>query len=931
MALYPQIGRNTDMPWREWFQFKVATLGFTNAATLAWANAVDKLTDDHWSYGLAGQAQSGGILGGWATILKGNDPDFELASGMDELLSIGIYYQLALQVNTCVGETHVNFGTGELNDPQGGLEVDWNAVTGKKYDGVNNWPAFPIRFGDATSLADQKESDGATCIPVFGSDGGCPAFGDFPESRMNWFASWDTWGGVAANAYQSRFFDYGIVLEMLQVYSPPNWGNVNNGETLLFSLTPQKIKAYFFNPVVNSIAPGRMKTIGDFTIDGLGFDIPETSFDIYDWNNTETWDDRVYQIDFIGMSGEGTFSVNEAQFASRTNTQIVIAAGNMPALPDGSYEILLHKKNNNTPAQMDEPEAYAGDWRSDDDGRVHEGTRMILLIGGASEYIAPLILTNWRFKNPAGASVLRSWAPIDVSAPKTFYDGRIVNVSGLKRALDGKTGLYSISDMTVTVSNTDQEITDLLASYMARNQLVEIFHTWQDIPEAWKYQVFRGIVDNVREKQPNYEFVIKDVLQKYFNKKVPVYILTEAEYPNIKDSSINKCIPERIGLHYLSTADTKGACLAFCVDTSDNEYIAARGSLHSITEVYADNVLVNPANYAVLYKDGGRTYINFTVDMGNAKITFNCTGYMFGSWNSANGYVQNPAYVIAFLFALLAEIPIAFLNLAKIDEVATILDDQGYGESGRLDLATQREFDAVLAELLFTCGAKGFNGRDGRFEIEIKDISSFTTSKMLWSQLDVTDRITRDLYKGLVNRIRFRGDSYPGQSFFRYADIMTHAKSITDFEAEIESRSQFDFPWTDAEDLILSRVSEELLKRAYGDKRINFSLPIRFIEELDLHSNITFQDLIRNESGRYFYIESIDYNFATQAMKMIAIDLQYLIETYFILGDEDVLPSDWINTLPDQRIYGYMCDEITGLLPDGTPGKAMIDENLVGV
>ena len=934
MPNYPTMGLHTTIPWREWIRFHVAGIEH-HEKDLRFMNAVALTKLVHYPYGIVGQAKDGsGNYTGWATLCRPSGSDFTLVAGADKIIAAGIYYQL-IKIEI-VNDQSIDIASDihDLNDPQGS-EIDWDHVSSRRYDADNQWPVFPIRGDDIARFHDQRQSDQHECDygDFFDS---CWSLSDFPIPLeiFQWFSAGvpdPAFDATESRKYQDHLFDYGTAIEVRMFLSrfDDTWrNNVDNGETVQLGCTPQKFKIYYWNAVVNSLSPARWKTGQDFILNGLGFDPSDDDLWAYAINSDDPWNDRVISIQFIGKQGEGTFTVNEPDFTI-SNTQITIASADMPALPNGSYDILLTKENDGM-GPADRTESYAGDWRTRSDGRMFEGERLVLFVGNSPKYITPVILTKWRFKDPAGGIALRNWAPIDVSSPDTFYDGRIVNVSGLRRALDVKTGLYSISDMTVEVANTDKEITDLFKSYIVKNQIVEIFHTWRDVPEGWKYNIFRGIVEDVREKQPNYEFVIKDLLQKYFKVKVPRHVLTKAFYSKIKDSSINKSIPERLGLHYLNTTETKGALLALCVDTEAFEYIAAYGSMHSITEVFADNVLVDPAQWDIAYKDGGRTYIDFTVDMGNKKITFNGCGYMFGEWNSENGYVQNPAYIIAFLFALLAEIPLAYLNLEKIDALAAIFEDQEYDESGRLDLHSQRDFDSVLAELLFTYGAKGYNGRDGRFDVEVKDISSFATYKMIWGQLDVKDRVSRDLYKGLVNRIRYRGDSYPAQSFFRYADIMTHSKSIEDFEAEIESRQSFDFPWTTSEAMIIQRVNEELLKRAYGEKRINFTLPIRFIEDLDLHSNIRFQDVIQDEEGRYYYIESIDYNFVSQSLKMIAIDLQYLLASYFILGDEDDLPSDWNNTVPDDRIFGYMCDEDTGLLPDGTPGKIMIDENLIG-
>jgi len=298
--------------------------------------------------------------------------------------------------------------------------------------------------------------------------------------------------------------------------------------------------------------------------------------------------------------------------------------------------------------------------------------------------------------------------------------------------------------MTVEMSNTDFEFSKLLAQYMVKNQIVELFHAWSDEPHAWRSHSFIGIVDDVDFKHPVTTFYLKDIFKKYFDKKVPLYRITNEEFPNAHEVAIGQSMPEVLGLNYLNETDCKGAVQAHCIDTTSFIYLAARGNLHSITQVYSDGVLKStPGDYAVSYDALGYTLITFTASQGDNKVTFNCTGYMYDDWNSANSYVQNPAYIIAFLFAFLAEVPIARLDMVSINALAAKFETAGYEESGRLILQDEKDFEVTLAELLFTYGTKGYPTKEGKFKTEKKDITDFLTAMTIWGQLDVEGQAER--------------------------------------------------------------------------------------------------------------------------------------------------------------------------------------------
>lgn len=143
-----------------------------------------------------------------------------------------------------------------------------------------------------------------------------------------------------------------------------------------------------------------------------------------------------------------------------------------------------------------------------------------------------------------------------------------------------------------------------------------------------------------------------------------------------------------------------------------------------------------------------------------------------------------------------------------------------------------------------------------------------------------------------------------------------------------------DYPWTDSQTLIDQRVLEELQKRGWGDPKLHFSIPINWIDEFDVFDNLRFQDPFglsatgAGEQGRYYYIESITYDFFGQKLDIVAVDLQFLLSQYCIKGSESVLASNWNVAGEADRMFLYGCDEATGKFADGELGKVLVSENL---
>ena len=902
------------LPYRDWTVFDKAHVEGLDPDNNAFALITDWNTNVY-DYIKVGDSYT--PYQRWTGFVRPTSESFKSQTSLDEVIDANIQAIVSENANTRP-QTSLILSSGIFTNAG-----KWIAglINGKYYDGENEWDTFPR----STLVTSYIDYDTITLANP-------------PVIIDQWAWSWRAGFDLTTNIRQTELFRNGFGFQaadydpVLAVGAPGDLVNVN--------VTPMLIKVRYLNAVVNSLSRNHSPTAGgvDLVLTGLGFDMTDADLEEHSVGAPPAnWNANVVKIYFEKTEGSEDYTIipgaGAGKFVINSDTQITISS--LPAMAEGVYFIRLAKQNIAGEVDVD-PESYAGDFICDSDGRIRDGSRMNFTVSDSYEEFAPgkpILLTEWTWKNKSGDTASAFYAPIDIKTPSVFYDGRIVGASSLRRAVDDNTGVFSISDMTIDLANHDKEFSKKLASYFLKNQIVDLYQHFANRPYAEKTAIHKCIVDDYSLNGPVFSVELKDITRKYFKVRVPRYVCTEEEFGYIHDSAKGRGMPEILGLCSETAAPAPGAVEALYVDTDNFVYLAARGSLKSILQVYSDGVEMTGGgvDYDVVYKDGGRTYIDFVNNQEDNRITFNCQGYMYADWNSDNGYVQNPIYITAFLLAFIAEIPIELIDVGSFVDLAADFVTKGWDESGHLILTAEMELDNALQGQLFTCGKYGLMAMDGRFKVKRKDIDDYKSSTVrIFEQIDLMQPAQRNYnLRSAVNYIKAVYDFKPAPGLFFGSYEDKRDSSITDFEAEIEAGSPVELPWTNSLDLVQNRITEILLKRGYGDNRISFSVSIRWFEDLDILTDFRFQDLFglsatgAGEQGRYYYIISLTYNWAAGTIEVEAVDFEWLLRQYFILGDADELDSNWSGFSEQDRIYGALCDYNTGKFDDGEPGKEL--------
>lgn len=811
---------------------------------------------------------------------------------------------------------------------------DWDTAlgTGRYADGVSaEYFDYPHDF----HMGDTNMTGSYSSLPV-------PTV---PTQMDIWHEAYNGWANDALSYLQKSYIlTRGMILGIS--YMTPDTTTWTTGNGLFMNVNIDHVRIKYFNPVCNSFSQYVVPAAGGIplVLHGLGFHNDEAEIDEGGTNrfveSGTYWLDYVDHVYIEDLDGNVVETLyvdlpgvpGSRDFTYGSNTEITIYS--MPALSPGVYQLRLLKHM----AIVDsvDCEAYAGDWRCDAAGRMTPGNRLYLYVG---EPGGPVVRSKWRFRH-GDQYIFRYYAPIDVRASLTFYDGLILSMSAYTRGTNDDSGLPLLPDLEVELDNSSQEFSKLLAEYWVKNQLVEFYYSWTSVPDAMANVVYRGVVVDYDLPHSTWKVKLQSVLAKYLTTSIPKYRCTADEYPNIHPNHVNREMPEVLGIASLTTGSTLGAVEAIYVDTVNHEYLAARGSLHAVPEVYSDSVLVAAADYTIVYKDGGRTYIDFDNDQGDAKITFNAEGYEYTDWNdlsSASDFVMNPAYVILFVLAFFLDMADTEIDFDAFDDLADLYDTLGFGQSGYLVLQDAKDGASVLQELLWTYGAKTWPTADGKVTIGRKDVTDISYAETYYDQIDALKEIEKPTgFELAVNYAPLSWQYFPTANYYVGAKLATRDTSITAFEAELMPGSPWAFPWTADESLVDMRVEEELLKHGFGDYRLRVDLSIEHIEEIDILYSFAFQDpFALNVLGlgsveKLYYVERITYDLMAGTLGIEAIDMDYILRQYFILGDELAIADNWSTASESDKVWGYLCDEVTWEFADGEPGKIMIDENAGG-
>jgi len=906
----PYTATNVDaksIPWRDFYNFTVHNFKGDDPDSHNYQYASDWANERYIGDVRIGEKCYGTQAAGYnkaLLIFRLEDEDVYI-DGLDHIL---------LFENELIwaGEKSVDVNSGNLDAycvHPGESAFDWDRLTGRFKDGLAveydqyapfgppSWVVLSVRDGDLDLYVDEFDH---FVFQAYSSGAG----GYF------WEIQEDTFGGTNGHL-KYDFSDYD---PQLNATNEEFWG----------SLQPVRVRLFYFNSVVHSFSKYKVRAKAEETIYlyGSNFNIPTALLKLLAHVPTGAWNHRAVNIYLEGREGQGTYTLalgGGADFDIVSNTELRVR---LPKLKAGSYEVKIKTTEQDSSMVC---YSYAGDWKVDFEGRASQSERLILW-AFEDDPVEPdepdePVVPGIEFANIY-------FSEIDIAGLDKFWDGRILNMASLKRAVDDKSGLDTVSDMQITLANNDKFFSQLLYSESTiKNSICNIYRIFPTEGTVPKTSILKMIIDDYELQGDKFILSLKDITQMYFRKKVPFDICTIEEFPNLFEPHIGRAKPELIGLGSLK-AEPFGAAEAIYVNTASYSYMASNRMLYSVDEVYSDGELMTvTTDYSIEHRDG-QTHIVFVEDQEQNKITFNFKGYTDFGRNSPNGYVQNPAYVLLYYIQYIMKFPDTMIDFESFYDLADIYEAISQDESAYLIMQDTGDPKTYLQELCFSFGCSIFKNKDGQLSVDRKDVSNYDTDFYLFEQIHALSNSRKPFnLRETVNYSKAKFKSFPTANLFLGLTEYTYEKSIEDFNTEIEPDSPFQFPWINTESFAYLRTQEELLRKGYGDKKIYFEIPLHLFSEVELLQNFRYVDPFgispdgSGEAGRYYYIESLEYLWHENKIDVSGVDLQWLAGQVGRVGKQADLERDWADASVEQRFYLYVGSCLTGAFPDGEPNK----------
>jgi hypothetical protein len=573
--------------------------------------------------------------------------------------------------------------------------------------------------------------------------------------------------------------------------------------------------------------------------------------------------------------------------------------------------------------------------------------------------LKPIFLVEFNF--PSGTVYCASG---HIRFPDIYYAGKVLSIGTLRRAMTQNLGLVENATVEIQVSDTTQTFITKATTDQVKGATVRIHLGTSGLALADFRLMCEGDIDSFSISNDIFRCSVKDRLWTMPSKPDTGYI-NETDFPNAPKASRGKPLPLCYGTHSetegvaevpadgQSDFKNRGAWPTIQIDnTSDSlKWLVARHAVKSIDQVYAytpgnGSVLLTAGDYTAVLAGtiNGETmaWIQFTDaqllasgkvmdSAGNlGVITVNCTGRE-DVGDGSGALLNDPVDVLKDLFAnYLGDPP---LNTDLFDAARLVSQDRLYQVCG--GYTEEKNSDEVLRDLCNSFGIRMFPDRQGQIGISIWTVPAFdaVTSISLKEQWDVlfgswNVDFTSDIQGAedaqICNDVDFSYSKHWAKGFFRGAGTIEDAFSISTYG---KKTLKMECPWTsnaiNAQDVAARIV---ILYKNPVD-HISCTTPlVGTLLELSDSIAVTHHSspVVGGYSATPMEVIELTLNPETFTVQIRATNVDTITRRAFYLGDEAALPADWEAGTAAEKRYGGLCDDDSGLFPNGAEGFELL-------
>lgn len=527
----------------------------------------------------------------------------------------------------------------------------------------------------------------------------------------------------------------------------------------------------------------------------------------------------------------------------------------------------------------------------------------------------------------------------------TFFKGRLSKggVGNISRNIDPKKNTYTVSDLSVNLSNETGEFSKVPFNNVIQNKKVRLRLGFPSLGLSDYSTLFEGVVKTEKRNNRKYSISAGDFTHK-INVKIPPREIKLTEFPNAgttnkvfgtsfvaEDNIIGKDIPYVYGDY-----TDANVIRPLFIDNVKNRYLLADHVIGTVIKVFSGGTQVfNFTQPSLLGTSGGGanpypvnggthtgTNLMSFITFGTSQGTNIVLTEIKGKIDSGGTVIENPAIILKDVLKdnkINTGLTETDIGTSTFNISETALSTVKFRHLMNGSITTSIDF---IKELSRDSSADFFFNSKNKASFKVFRPSLATNKTVIKREMNKSTFITTKTITDLTNKGVLSYNFSPYTNLFR--NISRHEGTVSTLNYQTDSTetltSKFIYQASDAETFLQRRI------RRYDNSitKVNFKTPISKLP-IDMADiiDVTHDEGISNVGGwdtRTTQIVGLGINNQTKTINFKVYEADELNQRFFFLGDRNVQGTAFTTASTLDKKYGYLADRTTGLMSDGSPG-----------
>lgn len=175
--------------------------------------------------------------------------------------------------------------------------------------------------------------------------------------------------------------------------------------------------------------------------------------------------------------------------------------------------------------------------------------------------------------------------PVRVTGSGQYYDGKVINMGPITRAIEVPSGLCRVSDGSLTIADVDQAMRQRLATDPARGKLIDIRLVPVGGSTLTAQRIYKGEITKVDLPEGAVTFHYTDRTFKFFNEEIPP-LINANNFDDLPEGDYEEFAPIILGWCLSTLLGDQGSVACPQIDSANKEFCVARHEVESVEAVF---------------------------------------------------------------------------------------------------------------------------------------------------------------------------------------------------------------------------------------------------------------------------------------------------------------------------------------------------------